>query len=100
MQISDSDAKKTERRLVSALTTACETAKKRIPGFVWLTHEVDYDHYPDSLTVIWCFDTPASMNNAIRQGQDKTMRVLTAEALFVAEVPLDDVMGHVRFRSE
>ena len=42
-----------ERRLVKHLTDACETAKGQIPGFVWLTHSVDFEAFPASLKVVW-----------------------------------------------
>ncbi|MGK9546088.1 hypothetical protein O6486_23965, partial [Salmonella enterica subsp. enterica] len=54
------DTARLERRLVATLTEACETAKAEIPGFEWLTHTVDYAAFPQSLRVIWVFDTRAN----------------------------------------
>lgn len=47
------DHARIERRLIAALTDACEIAKTEMPGFEWLTHTVDYHAFPQSLRVIW-----------------------------------------------
>lgn len=86
MALSKRDAAHIERRLVAALTDACETAKAQIPGFDWLTHTVNYDAFPASLRVIWVFDTQANKNLAVASGQDAHMRGLTAIALSEAGI--------------
>ena len=60
MSLSKRTQAQIERRLITTLTEACETAKTQIPGFVWLTHVVDYEAFPASLKVVWVFDTQAS----------------------------------------
>ena len=80
------DTARLERRLVATLTDACETAKAEIPGFEWLTHTVDYAAFPQSLRVIWVFDTRANKELALANGADQRMRELTAAALQDAEV--------------
>lgn len=82
------DSARIERRLVTALTHACETAKAQIPGFEWLTHEVDYQAFPQSLRVVWVFDSEASKAAALAKGQAARMHELTVEALADAEVQL------------
>ncbi|WP_438866038.1 hypothetical protein [Pseudomonas abieticivorans] len=83
------DQARLERRLVVALTQACETAKAELPGFDWLTHLVDYQAFPHSLRVVWVFDTQANQAQALATGLDARMRELTAQALGAAEVTLD-----------
>lgn len=80
------DNARLERRLVATLTEACETAKAEIPGFEWLTHTVDYAAFPQSLRVVWVFDTQANKAHAVSTGADQRMRELTATALQDAEV--------------
>ncbi len=75
------DDARIERRLIATLTEACETAKTEIPGFAWLTHTVDYRAFPQSLRVIWIFDSRASQEHALSTGADNRMRELTAAAL-------------------
>ncbi|WDU63891.1 hypothetical protein LRS56_05005 [Pseudomonas poae] len=89
-----------ERRLIAALTDACETAKAEIPGFEWLTHTVDYAAFPQSLRVIWVFDTRASKDEALATGADQRMRELTAAALSEAEVGAVRLDRCVHFDSE
>ncbi|ELS43219.1 hypothetical protein [Pseudomonas syringae] len=89
-----------DRRLVSALTNACETAKAEMPGFCWLTHEVDYAAFPASLQVVWVFDTLADKNAALERGLDKRMIGLTVEALDDAQVSLSNAAAHVHVDCE
>ena len=48
--------KQTERDIIRSLTEVCEDAKVEHEGFVWLTHEVNYQRFPQSLVVILVFD--------------------------------------------
>ncbi|MEH6387847.1 hypothetical protein [Pseudomonas profundi] len=89
-----------ERRLVSSLTQACETAKAEIVGFSWLTHEAERYAFPGSLQIIWVFDTRENLTRALETGQGKRMYQLSAEALKEADVALDTVEAHVRFDTE
>ncbi|WP_268800423.1 hypothetical protein [Pseudomonas huanghezhanensis] len=91
---------RTGRRLVAALTEACETAKAEIIGFEWLTHEVDYGAFRQSLRVIWVFDTRLHKEHALAGGQDARMRELTARALADAEVDVSRLDRCVQFDSE
>ena len=94
------DHARIERRLIAALTDACEIAKAEIAGFEWLTHTVDYDAFPQSLRVIWVFETRASKEQALSCGQDTRMRALTALALHEAGVDPVQLDRCVRFDSE
>ncbi|XVJ47270.1 hypothetical protein ACDZ94_22580 [Pseudomonas sp. UBT] len=94
------DNARIERRLVATLTEACEIAKAEIPGFDWLTHTVDYAIFPQSLRVIWVFDTRANLDHALATGAEQRMRELTAAALHDAEVAPVPMERCVRFDSE
>ncbi|MEQ4282814.1 hypothetical protein [Pseudomonas syringae] len=100
MPSSKREQAQTDRRLVSALTNACETAKAEMPGFCWLTHEVDYAAFPASLQVVWVFDTLADKNAALQRGLDKRMIGLTVEALDDAQVSLSNAAAHVHVDCE
>lgn len=89
-----------ERRLIKALTRACEDAKPEIPGFTWLTHEVDYQRFPESLMITWVFDTDANLANAFKNNDRLRIQELTAEALADAGVDVDDVAQHLDLDSE
>ncbi|MGU0799789.1 hypothetical protein ACSETL_32560, partial [Pseudomonas aeruginosa] len=57
MPSSKRDHARIERRLIASLTDACEAAKAEIVGFDWLTHEANYQAFPQSLRVIWVGDS-------------------------------------------
>ncbi|MBI6780451.1 hypothetical protein [Pseudomonas syringae] len=100
MPSSKREQAQTDRRLVSALTNACETAKAEMPGFCWLTHDVDYAAFPASLQVVWVFDTLADKNAALQRRLDKRMIGLTVEALDDAQVSLSNAAAHVHVDCE
>ncbi|MBP0949497.1 hypothetical protein V2J66_23265 [Pseudomonas alliivorans] len=100
MPSSKREQARTERRLIAALTQTCETAKSEIAGFCWLTHEVDYANFPESLQVIWAFDTVVAKDQALSQGLGQRMIELTAQALEESGITLTTLPGHVHFDSE
>lgn len=52
--------KKIERDIIRTLTELCEAAKFDHEGFIWLTHDVDYRRWPQSLKVTLVFDESLS----------------------------------------
>ena len=80
MSLSNRHQAQFERRLIKSLTDACETAKGQIPGFVWLTHAVNYEAFPVSLKVVWVFDTQVSKDIALADGEAGYMVELTTRA--------------------
>ncbi|GEN28746.1 hypothetical protein HVA01_23920 [Halovibrio variabilis] len=91
---------KVERKLIASLTHACEQAKPQYQGFEWLTHRVDYLHFPDSLLVTWVFDTDAHLTQALKSETKQRLYALTATALAEADVAIDDISQHTDFDSE
>ncbi|MQU07434.1 hypothetical protein [Pseudomonas helleri] len=89
-----------ERRLVKHLTDACETAKGQIPGFVWLTHSVDFEAFPASLKVVWVFDNQVNKDFALADGEARFMVELTTSALLDANIKVRQVANHVFYDSE
>lgn len=68
---------KIDKQIIKALTVVCEEVKYECEGFTWLTHEVDYQRFPQSLRIILVFteETPASALKAslvwiVRRVQD------------------------------
>lgn len=49
--------KKLDNQLIKVLTNVCENALKNIDGFLWLTHTVNYNRFPQSLIITLVFDT-------------------------------------------
>jgi hypothetical protein len=100
MLLSKRDQTRIERQLSRCLTEACETGKAQIVGFSWLTHEVDYARFPESLQVTWIFTTEAQKTDALAQGQDVLMQTLTRAALDEAGIDMAKLIAPVRFDSE
>lgn len=88
-----------ERRLITTLTEACETAKGEIKGFAWLTHTADLNTLTETLKIIWVFETQADRKLA---QVDAKVRIfeLTAIALNEADINLNLSDRNVHFDSE
>jgi hypothetical protein len=69
--------KKLENSIRAELTDVCEYALNHTPGFQWLTHTVDYQHFPSSLKVR-CVFAPESLQAAI---QDRPLNSLITSKL-------------------
>ncbi|MFN3771101.1 MAG: hypothetical protein ACK4TD_22240 [Ectopseudomonas guguanensis] len=89
-----------ERELIRALITACETAKSEIVGFQWLTHEVDYERFPQSLRVTWMFDSEASRAHALACSDKARMLELTQAAFDEVGISVASIAEHVAFSVE
>lgn len=89
-----------ERELIRALTCACETAKAEIVGFQWLTHEVDYQQFPQSLVVTWMFDSEANRARALASSDAARMRELTQVAFEEVGISVADIAAHIVFSVE
>lgn len=88
-----------ERRLIAALTEACETAKGEIKGFTWLTHMADLDALAETLKVVWVFETLADRTLAQVEAKARIFE-LTATALNDAGIDLKISDRNVRLDSE
>ena len=54
--------KKTDNRLRLFLTDICEDFMKDFDGFLWLTHEADYDNFPQSLRITFVFNSQVNLD--------------------------------------
>lgn len=54
--------KKTDNQIRLFLTDICEDFMKDFDGFLWLTHEVDYDNFPQSLRITFVFASQAHLD--------------------------------------
>lgn len=92
--------KKREKAIVTALTLACETAKSWDIGFLWLTHTVRHDNFPDSLLITCVFSLDAELVAVTEQGNDKKLRQIICEHLEKAGFKIKNSQHHVRLDSE
>jgi len=88
-----------ERRLITTLTDACETAKGEIKGFTWLTHTADLNAFAQTLKVTWVFETLTDKKLAQSNVKARIFE-LTAIALIEANIDVKPSDHTVRFDSE
>lgn len=99
MSLGKRELARIERRLITTLTDACETAKGEIKGFSWLTHTGDLSAPAETLKVIWVFKTLADRKLALIDAKARIFE-LTAIALNEADIDLNPSDHNVRFDSE
>ncbi len=92
--------KKIDKKICQALTKACEKAKNEVPGFQWLTHLVDYNQFPDSLSVICIFDTKAELEIAYQNQKDQLIISLIKSELEQINIRLKEISRHISMVTE
>ena len=92
--------KKIERRLIKALTKACEIIKGEIAGFEWLTHFVNMKNFPKGLSIVCIFDTNDNLQQAWDSNQDEYMFHIIKSQLLEIEVIINDMAKIVSFDTE
>ncbi len=90
--------KKKDRQITKVLTDACESHLKNIPGFMWLTHLINYAHFPKSLRVICVFDTNDNLNKFLKAPCRHDSCTLIQRKLFEISVDIDST--RITFDSE
>lgn len=99
MSLGKRELARIERRLITTLAEACETAKGEIKGFTWLTHTADLNALSETLKVVWVFETLADKKLAQAKAKARIVE-LTAIALNEADIDLSLSDRNVRFDSE
>ncbi|RAI62149.1 hypothetical protein DOZ80_31405 [Pseudomonas fluorescens] len=99
MPLGNRELARMERRLVTTLTDACETAKGEIKGFTWLTHTADLNAFAQTLKVTWVFETLTDKKLAQASAKARIFE-LTAIALIEANIDVKPSDHTVRFDSE
>jgi hypothetical protein len=99
MSLGKRELARIERRLVTTLTDACETAKGEIKGFTWLTHTADLNAFAQTLKVTWVFETLTDKKLAQASAKERIFEV-TAIVLIEANIDVKPSDHTVRFDSE
>ena len=92
--------KKMDNALRDALTRVCDAALHRVPGFIWLTHLVNYRHFPDSLRIVCVFATDKDLSDAYEAKWDEYFYRLIGDELNTASVQLKDVSRYIGFDTQ
>jgi len=92
--------KKIDKQICKTLAKACEIAKVEVLGFQWLTHLVNYNQFPESLSIICVFDTQAGLEQACQQKKDQLIIDLIKSELEQINIRFKDIKRHVSFDIE
>ena len=92
--------KKIDANICKALTLACDFSIHQIPGFLWLTHRVNYTHFPASLVITCVFASEHDIDAAQNKQLDKVLRQTIQTHLLKVGVVLKNINNTVRFDSE
>lgn len=92
--------KKIEKALIQALTGVCDASIERFEGFVWLTHFVDYNDFPRSLSIVCVFETNRQLSAFLDGGLDKIQHEILKFQLSEMGVVIKDMGSHVRYDTE
>ena len=92
--------KKIDNQICQVLTKVCEVVKLEVQGFQWLTHLVNYNQFPSSLSVICIFDTNIDLEQARQQMKDQFIVSLIKNELGQINISFKDISRHVSFDTE
>ena len=92
--------KKLENTLIAALTEVCEAALEAFDGFQWLTHFVNYSHFPSSLTIVCIFDTNENLEKMYRKDKGDAFRYMIKSKLEYIDIGVKNISSHVKFDTE
>jgi len=91
--------KKIDNQLRFVLTDVCEVALKEIDGFQWLTHLVNYSHFPKSLKIVCVFDTNENLSSFMSK-QQKKLTSLVQVKLHEVDIEVKNVFEQIFYDTE
>lgn len=92
--------KKLENTIITILTDVCEQSLKDIDGFQWLTHSVNFNDFPRSLTVVCVFDTQAQISELRNTAQHEELINRITGQLKEGGIVLSHPQKQIKFDSE
>ena len=92
--------KKIDNNIRLALTEACEHFLEDVTGFQWLTHQANYDNFPDSLLITCVFDTDENQQRASQNGDSIEMQKRIQAKLLKIAIKLKVANRQIIFDSE
>jgi len=92
--------KKRDNQIREALNHACEDALQQVTGFVWLTHLVNYDNFPQSLTIVCVFDRKDQLQEAKTNGEQALLNQLIEQQLTQINLSFKNIAKHIHHDSE
>lgn len=92
--------KKRENALRDALTKACDRLLGEVVGFIWLTHLVDFDRYPQSLKIVCVFEQDSDLATLLATQQDGVFYQCIQDEFQRANIPIKNSRQYVSFDTQ
>lgn len=92
--------KKLDKIITIALTDVCENTLKAYSGFEWITHEVDYHRYLDSLTIVCVFDTNANLATVLESDEAFSIKHSIEKVLHENGIVIKGIQRRILFDTE
>ena len=92
--------KKLDNQLRLVLTDVCEQALKEIEGFEWLTHQVNYSDFPNSIKVVCVFDTNEHLNDYLASENKQHLMLLVQKEFNNLNIKIKNINKHVFYDTE
>lgn len=89
--------KKIDNKLRQILMDICDFSLQNIAGYQWISHTVNYSHFPDSLIITCMFD---NKENAISAQQQGKLLSLINESLNSISITLKAPNKQVYFKAD
>ncbi|QBY05365.1 Fis family transcriptional regulator [Thalassotalea sp. HSM 43] len=92
--------KKIDNSLRLVLTEVCEHALKKLDGFQWLTHIVNYNNFPKSLKVFCVFDTNDNLQRYLQSDENQALLTHIEQQLKGLNIQVKNIKQHVFYDTE
>ena len=92
--------KKIDNELRRVLTDVCQQALKMIDGFEWLTHQADFNKFPNSLQIICVFDSEQQRQAFLCSSEQDMLEIMLVAKLKQIDIKLAKPSKHVIYDSE
>ena len=92
--------KKLEKNIVAALTDVCEKDLKRYDGFLWVTHLVSYQQFPESFSIICVFDSDDNVAKVMKVDSGRAIKEAIEQSLSSHNIVIPGVERRMVFDSE
>ena len=92
--------KKIENSIKAALTNVCEQALDTTRGFKWITHFVNYNNFPGSLSILCVFETDEDLLTAQQSKAGACLRKHIHEELASHGINIKNINSAIKFDIE
>jgi len=92
--------KKLDHQIRLLLTDVCEAALKKVEGFQWLTHLVNFSDFPSSLKVVCIFDTNDNLKNYITSDSNPILSTLVQKKFQNTGIGIKNISRHISYDTE